>query len=203
MQRVIAYIDGFNLYFGLKAGGWRDLYWVNIDALSARLLKPDQQLVRVNYFTSRISGPPDKARRQARFIEALETLPSCRVHYGHFLTNARSCRRCGFTEQIPTEKMTDVNIAVELLTDAFQNGFDTALLVSADSDLTAPLQAVRRLFPAKRVIVALPPQRFSAMLRRAAHGYIHIERSHLAASQFPDRVVKPDGYVLHRPKEWQ
>jgi hypothetical protein len=33
------------------------------------------------------------------------------------------------------EKMTDVNIAVELLTDAFQDSFDVALLISADGDL--------------------------------------------------------------------
>jgi uncharacterized LabA/DUF88 family protein len=31
--------------------------------------------------------------------------------------------------------MTDVNIAVELMQDAFQNKFDTALLVTANSDL--------------------------------------------------------------------
>ncbi|MGH9629467.1 MAG: NYN domain-containing protein [Bryobacteraceae bacterium] len=44
-----------------------------------------------------------------------------------------------------SEKMTDVNIAVELLQDAFQGAFDTAILISADSDLIAPIAAVRRL----------------------------------------------------------
>src|SRR5438045_3779105 len=39
--------------------------------------------------------------------------------------------------------MTDVNVAVELLKDAFQDAFDVAILISADSDLIAPLAAVR------------------------------------------------------------
>jgi hypothetical protein len=33
-QRVIAYIDGFNLYYGLKDKGWRRYYWLNLNSLS-------------------------------------------------------------------------------------------------------------------------------------------------------------------------
>jgi uncharacterized LabA/DUF88 family protein len=203
MQRVISYLDGFNLYFGLKAKGWRDLYWLDVHALSARLLKPHQSLIQSNYFTSRVSGSPDKVRRQTAYIEALQTLPSCRLHFGHYLSTPRTCRRCHFTENVPTEKMTDVNIATALLTDAFQDHFDTALLVTADSDLTAPIGAVRRLFPSKRIILAFPPERFSITLRRVAHGFIHIERSHLLASQLPSQITKPDGYILQRPQTWR
>jgi uncharacterized LabA/DUF88 family protein len=53
--------------------------------------------------------------------------------------------------------MTDVNIAVHLLEDAYDNVFDTALLVSADSDLAAPVEAVRRRFGTKRIVVVAPP----------------------------------------------
>ena len=52
--------------------------------------------------------------------------------------------------------MTDVNVAVELLTDAFKDQFDVALLLSADSDLVGPVETVRRLFSAKQVIVVFP-----------------------------------------------
>ena len=37
--------------------------------------------------------------------------------------------------------MTDVNIAVELLCDAHADAFDTAILLSADGDLTGAVQA--------------------------------------------------------------
>lgn len=79
MSRVTAYIDGFNLYFGLRAKGWRQYYWLNVQLLALNLLKPDQRLLFTKYFTSRIKDPPDKQRRQSTFIEALETLNDFRI----------------------------------------------------------------------------------------------------------------------------
>ena len=43
--------------------------------------------------------------------------------------------------------MTDVNIAVELLGDAVDNVYDTAIVVSADSDLVGPIKAVLGKIP--------------------------------------------------------
>ena len=40
--------------------------------------------------------------------------------------------------------MTDVNIAVEMLTDVFQDKLDKALIISADSDLAGPIRKVSR-----------------------------------------------------------
>lgn len=136
MQRVITYVDGFNLYYGLRSKSWRRYYWLNLRELSLRLLKPDQHLVCVKYFTARISYPPDKVDRQNSYIEALETLPDLYIFYGKYQVNPQICPSCGATSYIPGEKMTDVNIAVEMLTDVYQNLFDTAILISADSDLT-------------------------------------------------------------------
>ncbi len=104
---------------------------------------------------------------------------------------------------ISSEKMTDVNIAVEMMSDAYQENFDTALLISADSDLTAPIMLIKNLFPEKRVIVAFPPLRHSVQLQILAHGYLQIGRANLAKSVFPDIVQKGDGYILQRPIEWK
>ena len=32
-RRVAVYVDGFNLYYGLKSKGWRRFYWLDIRAL--------------------------------------------------------------------------------------------------------------------------------------------------------------------------
>ena len=45
MIRIAAYIDGFNLYFGLKHKGWKKYYWLDPVALSQALLKHGQELV--------------------------------------------------------------------------------------------------------------------------------------------------------------
>jgi len=91
----------------------------------------------------------------------LETLTNVKIYYGNYQANKSVCRNCGFTAMIPSEKMTDVNIAVELLSDAYENKYDTAILISADSDLIAPINTVHRLFKYKRIIVAFPPARHS------------------------------------------
>lgn len=202
-QRVIAYIDGFNLYFGLKAARWKRFYWLNLQTLVKTLLKPEQELVFIKYFTSRISYPPDKQQRQSAFIEAIETLNDLKIFYGHYQANPQYCRKCGNREMIPSEKMTDVNIAVEMMSDAYQGHFETALLLSADSDLSSPIVTIKNLFPEKRVIVAFPPMRHSAQLQRLAHGYLQIGRANLAKSVFPDSIQKADGFILHKPSEWK
>ena len=202
MERVITYIDGFNLYFGLKDSGWRNLLWLDLQKLSLALLKPPQELVLAKYFTARISAPEDKRKRQQTFLEALGTLPHLRIFYGKFQRNPQRCRRCGFTDTVPNEKMTDVNIAVELFADAFQDRYDTALIISADSDLRGAIETVKALFPSKRVVIAFPPMRFSFELQGVAHASFILGRAKLRQSQFPDRIAKPDGYILERPQKW-
>jgi uncharacterized LabA/DUF88 family protein len=91
---------------------------------------------------------------------------------------------------------------VELLTDTFTNNFDTAIIVSADSDLSPPIEKVRLLFPQKRILVAFPPGRSSKRLMQIALGYFYISRSRLAQSQLPNQITLPSGYVLNRPQPW-
>jgi len=203
VERVIAYVDGYNLYYGLREKGWKRFYWLNIQAMVGHLLKPGQMLVVTKYFTTIVKKPEDRRRRQAVFLEALQTLHDFQIYYGHFLADTVSCRNCGHTYETYHEKMTDVNISVELMSDAFQDRFDIALLVSADSDLVGPVKAVQRLFSHKRVVVAFPPGRSSKALKQAADAQIYVSRSVLAKSVLPDQVIKPYGYVLRRPVEWR
>jgi uncharacterized LabA/DUF88 family protein len=133
----------------------------------------------------------------------LETLQEFRLFFGKYQFNPRECQRCHFKNFVPNEKMTDVYIAVELLTDAYQDLYDTALLISADSDLTPPLNALKRLFPTKRVIVAFPPNRPSQELKIVANAYFTIGRRNIARSLFPLEVRKPNGFVLRCPERWR
>jgi len=203
MERVIAYVDGYNLYYGLRAKHWKWFYWLNVQALARHLLKPQQVLVATKYFTTVVKQPEDKRRRQAVFLEALQTLPDFTIYYGQYLSDIVTCRNCGHSYTAYHEKMTDVNIAVELMSDAYQDAFDVALLVSADSDLTGPIQGVRRLFDRKRIVVAFPPNRSSFALKSAANGVTYVGRDALSDSGFADQVTRADGLVLRRPPEWR
>jgi uncharacterized LabA/DUF88 family protein len=203
IERVIAYVDGFNLYFGICSRRWRRYLWLNIQEMAHRLLIKNQVLQRTKYFTARVRNKPDKEKRQKIYLEALETLDDFDIFYGKYLINKQNCNSCGASWYVPSEKMTDVNISVEMLVDAYQDRFDTALLVSADSDLTGPLKAIRALFPQKRIVVAFPPARSSWDLQQVAHAFFPIGQSKIRKSLFPDSIKKPDGYILKRPREWK
>ena len=86
--------------------------------------------------------------------------------------------------------------------DAMDDIFDTAMIISADSDLVPPVEAVRARFPAKRIIIASPPARHSTRLAAAANACFTIGRKKLQDSQLPDQIIKPDGFVLARPASW-
>jgi uncharacterized LabA/DUF88 family protein len=99
--------------------------------------------------------------------------------------------------------MTDVNIATEMLLDAFNNRFDKALLVSADSDLVPPVKAIREKYPDKGIVMAFPPRRYSADLQTVASASLYINRADLSQSRFPPKVTKADGFVLECPPQWR
>ena len=205
IQRVSVYIDGFNLYYGLREAKLQRFYWLDIQRLSENLLLPTQYLVAVRYFTARVHPDPkdpNKSKRQDTFLDALATLPDVHIHYGYYQPKQILCYSCGMTWQTYEEKMTDVNIAVELLGDAQDNAFDLAIIVSGDSDLAGPVEAVRKRYSGKQVVLAFPPRRVSKQLRQLANKSFVIGRKKLRDSQLPNQVTKPDGYVLTRPPTW-
>ena len=203
MDRLIAYVDGFNLYYGLKEKKWKKYYWLNVKGLCKNLTKSNQDLIVTKYFTSRITKPKDKHKRQAIFLEALMTLSDLEIFYGQYQSNPWVCYNCSSSIELFKEKMTDVNIAVELLTDAFQDNFDTALIISADSDLKGPIQKTKELFPKKRIVVAFPPKRSSVELTKIADACFRIGRKKIADSQFSAKITKPDGFIIERPATWK
>ncbi|RZS44825.1 uncharacterized LabA/DUF88 family protein [Herbihabitans rhizosphaerae] len=203
MDRVRVYVDGFNLYFGLRAKHGRRLHWLDLEKLATSLLKPSQRLERVVYFTARVRNDPPAEQRQSDYIDAL-TAHCSRLTLldGRYQAKTRHCRACGSRWTVYEEKETDVNIAVSLIEDAVTDRFDMALLVSADSDLCPAVKALKRLRPDKRIIAAFPPSRSSGELRRVVDGAFTIGDAKLRQSQLPDAVTTPAGIVLRRPARW-
>lgn len=204
MNRVISYIDGFNLYFGLKSKGWRKYYWLDLVAMSKAFLKQDQHLEHCHYFTARVSAgsPSQSSKRQALWLEVLAVRTDLTTHFGHYLPKQVQCKKCGAAWTSWEEKMTDVNIAAQLLSDAYEDRFDTAFVISGDSDLTTPIKRIREKFPTKRVIVIFPPDRRSAQLRQTANGCLVIGEDKLRQNLLPSPLPNASGFMIHRPPEW-
>lgn len=202
IERLVAYIDGFNLYYGMREAHLNSSRWLDLHGMCTSLLKPSQQLELVRYFTTRVRGDTDAANRQATFIDALLARGGVEIDFGHFLSKSTNCRRCGARNRKHEEKKTDVNIAVRLLEDAYDDRFDTAMVISGDSDLVPPVVSVRNRFPHKRVVVAAPPKRWSTQLKQAANAALRISALTIQSNRLPDPVVASNGVTLQAPKGW-
>lgn len=199
-----AYIDGFNLYYGLKDEYGRKYLWLDLEALCASMLAPGQKLTAVKYFTAPVRGAPESLQRQQVYWNALGVEnPTVIIERGRFQKKTPTCRSCGNTWTSYEEKESDVGLAVAVVEDAAMKAFDTAILVSADSDLCPGLAAVRRLHPSAKIVAAFPPRRTSDKLKRITDASFTISKRKLANSLLPESVYSADGKVFSRPPSWK
>jgi uncharacterized LabA/DUF88 family protein len=202
--RVVAYIDGFNLYHGLRAKHARRYLWLDLQALCGSLLLPNQHLTRIKYFTAAVRRQPGSQRRQQTYWNALDAHCSClRIELGRFQEKLVRCHSCRTVWRSHEEKETDVGIAVALVEDAANKAFDTALLLSADSDLCPAIRAVRRIHPPAKLVAAFPPARRSDDLRRNVDTSFMIAERKLRRSLLPAQVKGPGGVVFTQPSSWK
>jgi uncharacterized LabA/DUF88 family protein len=218
-MRTIIYVDGFNLYFRLLVE--RPAFkWLNVRRLAEALLSPSNVIVGVKYYTARVSGHIDAGApaRQQIYLDALATVPDVSVYMGNFLTSEKFARlvkppefrpRLTLAQAWPDvvkvvkieEKGSDVNLACHLLLDAFQDNFDVAAVLSNDSDLVEPIRIVTQV-SGKPIGLLSPVSNPTPNLRGVSTFIRRISPSDLAASQFPNPVVRPDGIEISKPMPW-
>lgn len=175
------------------------------------LLRPHDDIRLIRYFSALITGPT--LANQEVYLRALATNPLIEVTLGKFkLKNVKcgvpGCNLLG-NRWFPTpeEKRTDVNIAVFMLDDAYQDICDHLVVFSGDSDLVPAVNMVRRRFPNKKITVYVPsqhPVRGAAVeLRTSAHAHRTLPALLLSRSQFPDQIPDGAGGFLRRPTSWR
>jgi hypothetical protein len=206
MSKTNVYVDGFNLYYGaVRATPYR---WLDLSALCQHML-PGDTIQSIKYFTAIVSGrpyDPQKPMRQQIYLRALRTLPNVSIVFGHFLTH--SCRMVLTGSNPPQrvwvdkteEKGSDVNLAAHLLCDGFKGTFDTAVLITNDSDLVEPVRFIRQELNLP-VGILNPHQRHSCALKSHATFMKRIRQSDVAACQFASPLLDKHGY-FHKPPAW-
>ena len=214
LSRVVAFIDGFNLYHALdqrvkyRAPGsektqihqpYHQYKWLDLKKLSQCFLKTDEILADVYYFTAHADWNPEKVRRHQLYIKALENI-GVKPVYGVFRKKEVYCTNCKTKFIKHEEKRTDVNIAIHLLGLAEQNMYDRALLVTGDSDLIPAVQWVRKQYSEKKVSVIVPiGRKVTKHLQAVANDHSKIKESHLRASQFERIIELNDGGSISSP----
>lgn len=210
-DRTAIYVDGFNLYNGCVKG--TVCHWLDIVAMSQMLLA-GHDITQVRYFTAIVSDRPDdphKSIRQLTYHRALKTLPSVSIMLGKFTTHdtflplASSLKApvptAEFVQVARTEeKGSDVNLATWLLHDAHLDRFDTAAIVSNDSDLLAPIRICRESL-GKRVGLLNPHKHPSKDMVKHVDFVKQIRESVLKACRLPDTLRDEHGTILC-PDRW-
>jgi uncharacterized LabA/DUF88 family protein len=204
--RTIVCVDGFNFYYGAIKGG--PYKWLNLQRYFT-LLRPHDEICRIHYFTALVNGPT--VLNQQVYLRALETLPLINIVLGNYKAKRVKCTvsACAFTGArlftTMEEKRTDVNIAVQMMEDSYENHCDQFVLVSGDSDLVPAVIRTKAL--GKKVLAYIPardPTRGAAVeLRSVADGAKILPLLPLVKhAQFPATIPDGSGGFLSKPSSW-
>jgi uncharacterized LabA/DUF88 family protein len=202
MKRVAVFIDGFNLYHALDDNlAYHKYKWLNLAKFSKCFTWPQDNIVEIFYFTSYVTWNPGKLAKHQLYVKALQ-LVGVKPIFGAFRMKDTTCRVCHKHYQSHEEKQTDVNIAIKLFQTATTDLWDTAIIISGDSDLIPAIEAVKKTFPTKKVGVAIPIGRRAEELKLVTDFHRRVKTMHLQTCQFDD-AIPIDGAVLQRPASWK
>jgi uncharacterized LabA/DUF88 family protein len=102
----------------------------------------------------------------------------------------------------PEEKETDVNIAIRMVSDAYQNRYDVCYLVSADTDLVPPLQLIRSELAAKEIVAVSPPNRpHGQHIKSIAHRSLKLNARQIERCRLPEQISS-GGQTITCPPEY-
>jgi len=228
--RTAIFIDGYNVFYGLLAG--TPYKWLNLSLLLSHICRvqdPTAIIETINYYTSSVI--PHLATRgiesrhaQDTYIRALKTTGINIFTGRHRLEHARAPRF--ISKKVPAsrldkvdiweleEKETDVNIAISMYRLfakqqklPIEERIAQLVLVSADTDMTPALKAIREDFPDIRIGIILPHRQGNVRgvpgsLQNHSHWIRKtITNEELDACQFPVRVATRKKPAV-KPEYW-
>ena len=212
MKKTIVYIDGFNLYYRIKHTAYK---WLNLQKLSQSYLDLKQhQIIKIKYFTAKVKRKPidsSNVIRQNIYLRALQTLPDLEIIFGQFKKRQVRGILCDFEDRKYLkkdsvrvskweEKESDVNIASHIISDAYENEYDCAVLMSNDTDLKTPLKYVKKKLK-KQVGIISPRRNIHIELINSCNFRKAITNKVLERCQFPDKMRDTRGEFFC-PTKW-
>lgn len=159
-ERVAIFIDGSNFYHGLK----NHIGNTKVDfAKFSKLLCGDRGLIRTYYYNAPVNQEafPDTYKDQQRFFDSLKTVPYFELKLGRLEKRTIKANRQElieiFGEKIAkliidkwgetivtyVEKGVDIDLATDMLRLAYNNAYDTAIIVTGDGDFVSAVKGVK------------------------------------------------------------
>ncbi|WP_332851355.1 NYN domain-containing protein [Duganella sp. S19_KUP01_CR8] len=220
--RTVAYVDGYNLYYGRLRG--TRFKWLDIVKLfEALLVQRDQNetLEKVIFFTAPAFATHGTASvaAQSAYHRALKAIYGDRfeIVLGSHAYDKDGALLPVFIEGQPydrtnrvrvwklEEKKTDVNLAIRMYRDAARGRCNRMILMSNDSDAEPVLAAVRADFEEIMIGLVTPvhPPVPGTNIRRRTSGslskYSHWNVVHLTSAQLDDAQLPPTVPTKKKP----
>ena len=186
-ERVMVFIDGSNLYHVLgQTCGRHDLQFDKF----AQKLAGDRDLRRVYYYNIRQEAfeGGSNVSEQDRFLSSLYDTPYLEVKLGIW-------KQRGGTM---VEKGVDVMLAVDLVTRAYRDQYDTAIIVSGDADFFPALQAAKDV--GKHVEVAAFDTNISSEAARVADVHFKLTKTFFTGLWMTRAQQKQRSAAARRPE---
>lgn len=138
-ERIMIFIDGSNHYHIIKSlFPNKTMRLFNFKKFIESLSK-DRILVRAYYYTAPLDWKKDEEayKKQQQFFEKLQAIP----HFELVLCRMQKVKIDG--KIIYQVKEDDIHLAVDMVKLAYNNAYDTAILVSSDGDFVPAIDVVK------------------------------------------------------------
>lgn len=143
MNRVSIFIDGNNLYHGLRFiyGRIKSLKDFNFGEFIKFLIRK-RELVEVFYYNAELDKlrDLDKYSSQEEFFSKLRQIPK----FNLILCKLLKRKIKNSDEYYYVLKEDDLHMAVDMVEGAYENRFDVAVIVSGDGDFVPAVKSVKR-----------------------------------------------------------
>jgi len=203
LARVSFFIDGFNVYHSLKNDfNYHKYLWLDYRRFLQKFVRKIDTLADIFYFSAYAHWNQNRVKRHRMLVDIWKSTGIITI-MGDFKEKDRFCKNCKTYFKSHEEKQTDVNIGIYLIKEAYVNSYDTAILVTNDTDLIPAIRMLKSTFPQKRVGVLFPIDRWSSELYQECHFWRKTKKKHLSKSQLSDTVTLPSGIVFQRPQSWK
>ncbi len=140
-KKAAVYFDGSNFYYKLRELGIPNITHFNYGKFSEWLAR-DREIISKRYYVGVVRAKNDNEKgqklrkeQQRLFSHLTSSDQNFIIKQGYIMNNDGSYH----------EKGVDVKIAVDLLVGAYENIYDTAILISSDTDLIPVIQKIKHL----------------------------------------------------------
>jgi uncharacterized LabA/DUF88 family protein len=162
----VIFVDGSNLYHCFM----EEFHRTDVDfARLGETLCEGRRLVRTYYYNAvvRREDGEERYKAQQRFFDNLRRVPYLDLRLGRLEKRGNAV----------VEKGIDVRVATDMLWQAHNNVYDTAVLVSGDADYVPAVEAVKAI--GKHVEVAFVTRGRSLDLQHAADRFVLLDAAKL------------------------